>query len=333
MTPYPFLEMKPLRPRALAVGAAFIAATFVAVATPAGAAPPAAAEPAVDLEISSILHAGQKVVGVPGAAVTVRGSARPYTPGASVLVTVGARGRVIRELTRPLVQRGEVGRFKLRLKLRRRGRYVVRAEQSATPGAPAVKSRAKRLFVVRPRAVSGSSGTAVRALQRRLNALGYLTPVNGHFGASTGRAVLAFRKVTGMARNAVANRAVFRKLAKGGGRYRLRFPKAGKHAEFDWSRQVLVLARGARVVRIVHASSGKPSTPTVFGHFHFYSKVPGYNSKGMYYSTFFVGGYAVHGYAEVPVFAVSHGCIRIPIASATSVYRWLTVGTRMFVYR
>jgi L,D-transpeptidase-like protein/putative peptidoglycan binding protein len=299
----------------------------------ASAAPAPAAQPDIDLQISRSLRAGRKVVGVPRVAVTIRGRVRPYVPGASVLVSVGTRGRVIRELSRPVVQRGEVGRFKVRVKLRRRGRYVVRAEQGAIAEQPPVRSRAKRLYVVRPRAVPGSRGTAVRALQRRLNALGYLTPVNGQFGASTGRAVLAFRKVTGMARNSIAGGAVFRKLAAGGGRYRLRFPKAGKHVEFDWSRQVLVLARGARVVRVVHASSGKPSTPTVFGHFRAYSKVPGYNARAMYYSTFFVGGYAVHGFASVPNFPASHGCIRIPIPSAISVYRWITIGTKVFVYR
>jgi hypothetical protein len=316
--------MKPLRLCAVAVGVALVAA-----AAPASAA----TTPAIDLQVLSKLHAGQKVVTVPGVAVKVRGKVSPYSPGASVVVTVGAGGRVIRKLSRQVVQRGDVGIFKVRVKLRKRGRYVFRAEQSAAAEVPAVKSRTKRLFVVLTHAAAGSTGVAVRALQSRLNALGYLTPITGYFDDSTGRAVLAFRKVTGLARNFVADSGVFRKLAKGGGHYRLRFPKEGKHAEFDWSRQVLVLARGAHVVRIVHASSGKPSTPTVFGHFHFYSKAPGYNKKGMYYSTFFVGGYAVHGYAEVPPFAASHGCIRIPIASAISVYRWLTIGTKMFVYR
>jgi lipoprotein-anchoring transpeptidase ErfK/SrfK len=96
---------------------------------------------------------------------------------------------------------------------------------------------------------------------------------------------------------------------------------------------VLVLARGARPVKVLHASSGKPATPTVFGAFRFYSKTPGYNAKGMYYSNYFIGGYAIHGYVEVPAYAASHGCIRIPIPSATAVYGWVHVGTKIFVYR
>ena len=45
-------------------------------------------------------------------------------------------------------------------------------------------------------------------------------------------------------------------------------------------------------------------------------KSPGFNAKGMYYSNYFIRGFAIHGYAEVPVFAASHGCLRIPIPDA-----------------
>ena len=41
---------------------------------------------------------------------------------------------------------------------------------------------------------------------------------------------------------------------------------------------------------------------------------PGYNSHGMYYSFYFYGGYAVHGYDSVPDYPASHGCIRTFIA-------------------
>ena len=113
----------------------------------------------------------------------------------------------------------------------------------------------------------------------------------------------------------------------------MRYPNAGKHVELDWSRQVLVLTRGATPDKIIAASSGKPSTPTVFGKFNFYSKTPGYNIHGMYFSNYFVGGYAVHGYADVPTYAASHGCIRIPISSAISVYNWISLGDTIYVYR
>jgi lipoprotein-anchoring transpeptidase ErfK/SrfK len=96
---------------------------------------------------------------------------------------------------------------------------------------------------------------------------------------------------------------------------------------------VLVLAWGARPIKTLHASSGKSSTPTVFGHYRFYSKNAGYNARRMYFSNYFVGGYAIHGYADVPTYPASHGCIRIPIVNAIAVYRWIRLGTQIFVYR
>ena len=61
--------------------------------------------------------------------------------------------------------------------------------------------------------------------------------------------------------------------------------------------------------------------------------MPRFNAKGMYYSNFFIGGYAIHGYASVPNYAASHGCIRIPIPSAIAVNRWIDLGDPIYVYR
>jgi hypothetical protein len=285
----------------------------------------------ITLELSSPLSAGSKAVGIPGEQLRVSGSFAPYT--SRVVIRISRRGRVIKTVSRLVVNKGGSGRFRVGFRPRARGVYSIMASSAGGAGVGAGHSIAVRLLVIRPSAHSGSRGPGVRALQLRLAALGYLTPVTGTFGASTARAVLAFRKVNGMRRNSFAGRAVFRRLERGGGGFKVRYPDAGKHVEFDWSRQVLVLAEGARPVRIVHASSGKPSTPTVFGTYHFYSKTPGFNSHGMYYSNYFVGGYAIHGYASVPAFAASHGCIRIPIASAIGIYNSITLGERISVYR
>ena len=150
--------------------------------------------------------------------------------------------------------------------------------------------------------------------------------------ARTARAVLAFRKVTGMRRTTNASSDVFRRLARGGGRFRVRFPTHGKHVEADLSRQVIALIRGSTVERIYPVSSGKPSTPTIQGHFRVYSKVPGYNAKRMYFSSYFIRGYAIHGYASVPVFPASHGCLRVALSEAVSIYNWLSPGDRVDVY-
>jgi L,D-transpeptidase catalytic domain/Putative peptidoglycan binding domain len=281
---------------------------------------------AIGLSIESYLHAGHKAVGIPRQRVKVSGTLNRFTPGQAVQIDVFKDTRNVKRRALAVTKAGGKGRFAFNFEPGGRGVYRLRA---SVPGG----TGSTRLYVVSPNAGVGASGTAVRALQSRLAALGYLINVSGHYDSTTGRAVLAFRKVNGYARTTGASSAVFKKLARGGGGYRVRYPNAGKHAEFDWSRQVLVLARGARPVKIVPASSGKPSTPTVFGKFHFYSKTPGFNSHGMYYSNYFVGGYAIHGYAEVPDYAASHGCIRIPIPSAISVYRWVSIGDPMYVYR
>ena len=189
------------------------------------------------------------------------------------------------------------------------------------------------VHVIKPKTHFGAHWRATRLLQEGLRALAYVTPVNGSYDDATGRAVLAFRKVNGMARVETPSTAIFKKLFRGKGGFTLKYPNAGRHVEFDWSRQVLVFAQGGKAIRIYHASSGKPSTPTVFGTFHFYSKTPGTNSEGMVDSNYFIRGYAVHGYAEVPPYAASHGCIRVPIPDAASIFGWIRLGETIFVYR
>jgi len=97
-------------------------------------------------------------------------------------------------------------------------------------------------------------------------------------------------------------------------------------------KQVLVLAKGDKPFAIYPVSTGKPSTPTVTGHYSFYRQEPGYNSEGMYYSFYWHNGYAVHGYAEVPTYAASHGCVRTFIADQPRIYEQLHYGESIFVF-
>ena len=149
----------------------------------------------------------------------------------------------------------------------------------------------------------------------------------------TARAVTAFRKVTGMERTTVATSEVFRRLAKGQGRFHVRYPGHGRHVEGDIGHQVIALINGSKVERIYPMSSGKPSTPTVIGNFRVYMREFGTNGHGMVDSSYFIRGYAIHGYADVPVYNASHGCLRIPVPDAASVYNWVRLGTRVDTYR
>jgi peptidoglycan hydrolase-like protein with peptidoglycan-binding domain len=212
------------------------------------------------------------------------------------------------------------------------GTVEVQATHLATPTAIQLVAKPVRVDVAALRARPGGRGPAVRLLQQRLAAKGYVVGQRGLFDQRTARAVLAFRKVTGMARTNAADTSLFKALLAGKGTFRVRHPDHGKHVEADLSRQVIALIQGSRVERIYPASSGKPSTPTIQGSFRVYSKSPGFNAKGMFYSDYFIRGFAIHGYAEVPVFAASHGCLRVPIPDAISIFRWIKIGNIVDVY-
>jgi len=34
----------------------------------------------------------------------------------------------------------------------------------------------------------------------------------------------------------------------------------------------------------------------------------------------------------VPTYNASHGCLRVPLSNAVSIYRWISLGDRIFVY-
>ena len=183
---------------------------------------------------------------------------------------------------------------------------------------------------------AGARGTKVTLLQRGLVKLGFATPVTGYFDSLTANGVNAFRKTNEMGRDGYATTSVYAMVLRGHGAYKLRYPNSGthgKHVEFDWSRQVLVLADRGRPYRVYHTSSGSPVTPTVFGSYRFYRQDYGTNAKGMVHSSYFIGGYAIHGYSSVPNFPASHGCLRVPIPSALSIFNWIDIGDPIYTYQ
>jgi hypothetical protein len=184
-----------------------------------------------------------------------------------------------------------------------------------------------------PSLKKGNGGPQVATLHGLLNHLGYVSSRGSKYSSATGRAVLAYRKVNNMARKEKATGSIFKKLAKGKGGFKLEHPGAGKHVETDLSRQVMVLARNGKVDEIYTISSGAPATPTIRGKFRFYRKDAGYNSLGMYYSVYFIRGYATHGYHDVPTYPASHGCLRNPIPDSVHIYNWIDLGDPIYVYK
>ena len=266
-----------------------------------------------------------------GARIRVSGRVRPFVAGQTVVLEVLRRKKVV---LRRRIAVGASGRVRTRIRTRRRGLLKLRFRHAATPAQRAFSSRSRKVRVVSLRAGRGSRGVKVLLLQRGLNALGFAVPRTGVYDGGTARAVLAFRKTNGMGRAGFATRGVYSRVLRRRGAFAARFPKAGRHVEFDWSRQVLALFdRKGRTWRVYHASSGKPSTPTVFGRFRFYRRDLGTNAKGMVDASYFIGGYAIHGYREVPLYAASHGCIRVPIPNARQIHDAVSTGEKVFVYR
>lgn len=296
-------------------------------------APPPAVGGKMSVSLQSGLPTKKNRYVARGQRVLLVGRVSSFVAGQRARVRVVHKGKVILRKRAKIVKARKGGKFVVRFTPKRSGSLRIVADHKPTAQQAASRARSKRISVVRWRAGKGSGGTKVMLLQRELQDLGYAVPVSGSFDDGTSRAVLAFRKVNNLGRDGFATTSVYDRLLRRKGAFKLRHPEAGKHVEFDWSRQLVVLAQRGKAWRVYHASSGKPSTPTVFGSYRFYSKTPGTNAKGMVDSNYFIRGYAIHGYPEVPSYAASHGCIRVPIPNAAAIFGWIRLGDPIFVYR
>jgi lipoprotein-anchoring transpeptidase ErfK/SrfK len=300
------------------------------VATPTPAPPPPAT-PALATRATGVLRSGKQLVALTGR-LTVQGTIAPYVAGEGIALEIRRNGKRTRTVVVPGVDAGNgTGTFTARIEVKRAGRVSVRASHPLTPVLGAGAAAPLVVHVVRPQASMGTRGPLVSLLRRNLSRMKYDVGPGGVYDAATSRAVMAYRKVNGLGRAFSADARTVRKVLAGKGVYRVRHPNLGRHVEADLGRQVLALVDGGRLVRVLHTSSGKPSTPTVIGTFHVYMKTPGTNDKGMVDSSYFIRGYAIHGYVDVPAFNASHGCLRIPIPDARYVYDWLHIGDTVIV--
>jgi hypothetical protein len=265
--------------------------------------------------------------------VPVTGTVEPFAPGERVEVVFYLDGH--RLLSRKVAVSqgpGEAGAFSASIVVREDGRYAAAARLPASAGLRGDTTVRKSWRVSFPSLHQGQCGRVVKGFKEAMAKLGYVSGGGSCFNARTAREVLAYRKVNGMARTEHAGAGVVKNLFGGRGGYRVRHPEAGEHAEVPLAKQVLVLSKGKRPFAIYPVSTGKPSTPTVTGEYSFYRREPGYNSEGMYYSFYWHNGYAVHGYAEVPTYAASHGCVRTYIADQPRIYDQLHYGEPIFVF-
>jgi hypothetical protein len=297
-------------------GGLFIAllSAVAALAIPAASASAATGPPTLELN-------GPKSPGLLDK-LSAAGTLPGALPGDKVTVSVTASGRTVAK------QQVDAGGGKFSFP------FVVNAccnyEVTATSGG---QSSAPQRFTVRvPKHIG--KGPLTRLYNDSLVKQGYYIGRNAssRFTLGSRLATAAFRKVNGMARNMQYKPVIFRKLLMDRGAFQPRY-HSGRHVEVDISRQVMALINGDHVVATFHVSTGKPSTPTVRGTYHFYRKEPGTNSHGMYMSVYFIRGYATHGYPSVPMHeAASHGCVRNPEVFSVYIYNWINLGDAIHVY-
>jgi peptidoglycan hydrolase-like protein with peptidoglycan-binding domain len=189
-------------------------------------------------------------------------------------------------------------------------------------------SRTLRGAVIRPSLAPGSRGRGVHVLQRRLVELRYALPgADGHYGLTTYQAVLAFQKVEGLPRTGRIDARTWRRLSSARAP-RARYP--GTHLEVSKGRQVLFVVENGRVQLAVHVSTGATGN-TPLGHWRIYRKVSGW-SWVLWYPMYFLRGFAIHGYPEVPAYPASHGCVRVPMWLAPRLFREHRTGQSVYIY-
>jgi L,D-transpeptidase catalytic domain/Putative peptidoglycan binding domain len=280
---------------------------------------PGATSTAVALTLRPRLSARIAGLAYPGNRLVIRGRLRPAKAGA-LRLRVGTSAWNVK------VRSG--GRYWNRLPTRRLGHAKARLRVVPAAGfAGVVRERHYRIRA--PYLSLGSRGRAVLALEKRLNALHFRVRfANGFYGVDTYEAVLAFQKVHRLSRTGRVTRDLWGKLGWA------KVPRArhrGDHIEVDKARQVLFEVRNGEVVRVIHVSTGATGN-TPLGRYHVYLKTPGLLPSGMYYSLFWHGAFAIHGYHSVPAWPASHGCVRIPMWQAPRLFSRWGLGSTVYVY-
>ena len=317
--------------------AAIVAAIVAVSAAPASAAgAPASTSPALAKLIVTVPDAfvvSHQLVTVPGRTVHIHGVVQPYVPGQWVLVKASVDGKQFKtdHLRIQPAPGGRSGQFTESLSSPRAGRVTVQVGHTRNTALGGLLAR-RSFDALDENASFGSSGLFVQLIQQRLAALHFYIPQTGVYDSGTGWALDAYHRLLHWGTYQTLDGRTVSYLLDGFGKFPVRFRQNGRHAEGNLSLQLLALADGSQVVAIYPISSGKPSTPTILGNFRVYSKVPGYLPDGMYFSNFFISGYAIHGYDPAPDYPASHGCMRVPIQDAISIYNWLTIGNWVDTY-
>jgi len=259
--------------------------------------------------------------------VRVRGTVQPAVPGKRVEVMLLRSGHAV-EIVRAEI--GAAGGFEAAIRIMTPGTYRARAtfaDAAHLPDSAVTAADGTPL----PSLHAGSRGTFVQLLEGRLAELHYrIEGIDRRYDFRTGDAVLAFRKVQGMERLFSVSTAVWRALADP----RIPQPRVdirAFHIEIDQTRQVLYTVEDRAVTNVIHISTGAGGA-THDGSFRVYRKLAGFSPNHLYYPSYFDGLRAIHGWTEVPTYAASHGCVRVPYWHAQWIFGLAAVGTRITIY-
>ncbi|CAN5878645.1 hypothetical protein BH23ACT12_BH23ACT12_09560 [soil metagenome] len=203
--------------------------------------------------------------------------------------------------------------------------------------APPAGSRALR---------TGDSGPEVRALETRLKELGYDPGrADGTFDQYTRFAVIAFQKVADLNIDGLAGPAVLGALDNPPAPSILVPDGAPNRVEVNLGRQLMTVYRDGNPALITHVSTGNNETfcssgrcrqaVTPQGSYKFFRRVSGWRTAELgriYNPVYFTDdGVAVHGFASVPLYPASHGCVRIPMHTADLFPELVQTGTDIHV--
>lgn len=198
----------------------------------------------------------------------------------------------------------------------------------------------------------GSQGEAVLALEKRLAELRYdVGAIDGLFDSQTRQGLLAFQKYSELKRTGTytpeTQQALTEAIMPKG-----RYPGLGMpRIEVDIPRQILMYFDEEGLNRVVAISSGSDRkyceiskksgmqvcgvAHTPRGKFRIQYRIQGWRESDLgklYNPLYFNGGFAIHGSPSVPASNVSHGCVRISVASSGWFYATVKNGTPVIVF-
>ncbi len=286
----------------------------------------------VVVETTGLFNVRGDRVTVPQRPVVVSGTVQGFAPGQKLELTAKLGPRVFRRVQLSIARHGGHGHFQTTLRAPNAGRVSIELYHARNQQMLSFE-RLTRFTALDNHVSVGATGRYVQLIQQQLAALHFYMPQTGIYDQGTELALDAYNRLLGHGEGQMTLApATATDLLNGTGAFRVREPSQGQHAEGDLSDQVLALIDGSQVKLLFPISSGKPSTPTILGRFQVYRKQPGYLPDGMYFSSFFTGGYAIHGYDPAPDYPASHGCMRLPIVDAITAYNWIQMGDWVDTY-